>query len=158
MTPTSVKEQKVVKEKFNSEQMTEYILTVLGGGPDSAEAIPTNIQVELRNLIKQLSCKKYTDYIDKFKIILMIEGSLTKYNEVGGVKRIRLNKSSKKISSEIIIKEDDWRNKPRNLIKDLLKKRIKSAYEAMIERVKKESIDIDGIELINDLDALFVSY
>ncbi len=136
--------------------MTEFVMTVLGGGPDLSEVVTLRKTVLLRKKIKELSKRDCAPPINKFKIMLLVEGELTKYKQKGGVHNTKYYTKKQEVSIDVIIKSREWKSRANSdeEIDDLLRGRIFLGYKTMVEYLEKKKVDIQGEELLEKLERL----
>lgn len=106
--------------------------------------------IELRKLLKTYCNNTYSQVIHEFAPIARIDGDIWAWN-FEGCQKLRINKKEKYITVDVGIPRSSWEHKSEHEIKTYLFCGFKEAIDLILNKLRKEKIEVDEVKLFHDL-------
>lgn len=129
--------------------MTDFYIT----NHYSGSSIPEDIHEFARKIskaVQTLHNKNYSTYITEFGIVLRVSGDISTFKEENRCFHSRLYKKKKSIQIEVTIQQDVWKQEEETF-KSIIREFVVCSYKLMIEKIKKEKLQIEGDQLLDDI-------
>lgn len=125
------------------------------GGPEGGFA--AKLKVPLYQTLSRYVTSTHCSAIDKYSLLLRIDGSLATYGEEGNA-RLRFAKAGRYITVDIQIPERVWRPMAEAQTKWYLAGAVKGALKACTERLSRDKIAVNEVALLREVDAAIADY
>jgi hypothetical protein len=135
--------------------VTRFVSTAISigcqqGGPEPC-LIPS-LKVGLYRLLAEHVTNTHCSEIDKYALVLRVDGSLDKFG-VEGLARLRFAKSRRYITLDIQVPEEVWKPLDEFQTKSYLAKQVKAAIDACVGRLVKDGCHVNVDALQSEVDA-----
>lgn len=125
------------------------------GGPEPCRI--GDLKVNLyRAFLKHLT-STHCEVIDKYAIVLRVDGRLHKFGEEG-ITCLRFEKSKRYITADVQIPESVWQNMSESQTKLYLATQVRAAMSIFITRLIKEKYTIAEKLLWSEIDAAIIEF
>jgi hypothetical protein len=135
-------------------QMTKAKIAVTLGadvGGKDADAATDEHCMSLRKALERHCRGSYSPVLEKFAIVLRIDGSVQAWKK-SGVDFTRVQKSAGYATADIFLPVEVWKDAPALAICRFLGEQCIAAIRSMVERATKVKVPVDGEKLLADVN------
>jgi hypothetical protein len=125
------------------------------GGPEGG--FVAKLKVPLYQSLSRHVTSTHCSAIDKYSLVLRVDGSLATYGEEGNA-RLRFARVGRYITVDIQIPEHVWRPMTEVQTKSYLAGAVKAALKACTERLSRDKVAVDEVALLREVDMAIVDY
>lgn len=148
-----IEQKKRLGNVNKNRNIMDISLTVQLGGSNAGQYFRKPI-VGLRKSFKLLNNSSYSEEVGKIKFFLRIGGEIENYNEEAGIHNLKYSKRYKNCSGEIIVSENDWKNKTN--IKLFLSEQVEKFSLSLSDFLQKKKVNFDRDQFLNDINSIVI--
>lgn len=126
-------------------------LGVQAGDPQADAAVAPHYKA-LRALLASHCSKSYGVAINEYAPVLRIDGAIWHLDK-RGYGNVRISKKAKSATFDVFMPIDAWQGKDAATMRRSIASDLAEGFKAVIQRTTKDRLDVNGAQLLADVDA-----